>query len=700
MGFWESEPLTSIHEEILLSAGSSWHDVSQFPPAWFHSETAAAFRLRLIKAVQADFGEPDRNPLIVIKDPRVCRLIPLWREVLADLNASVQCVIPVRNPLEVAASLKRRDGFPESKSVLLWLRHFLTAERETRDLPRSFVSYDDLLTDWQAVADRIGRDLKLAWPSLSHQIEAQICNYLSTYWRHHKLDHAELFTRGEIPEWVKICFEWVMDATQGHIRAFDELDRVFEEFNVAAHAFMPMLWAETSRRERDVQEPSTQPEEVNAAQAEAAIREARAEREAAERAAHEAVASAQAQADAAIHRAIAERELMVDACAAKDAIVNNLTLEIERIAHESAAESANSTALSERLEDTEARLRCIEMSTFWQASLPVRQTLSLLPPSFRAVARRTARRMLSWQLVPKMREGLRARKQTDLGLACDFDALPTSASCKELAEPATVDVASVLSAAPRGRIAVVVHVHYPEIWPEISDALGCIPEEFDLFVSVTKALDEGATQRILAAFPHAYVAVFPDHGRDILPFLTFAATGVLNRYTLVCKLLTKRTPYRQDGTSWRTTPVDGVLGSQDKVERILKAFQSDQDLGIVVADGQVYGARPEHWIGNYNRVIELSVRLGWETLPNDILFPGGSIFWIRPVLLRPLVALKLSPGDFEPEPRRIDGTTAHAVERMVGVVCSESGMRIAESGALAASPLSPRNCPAPQMIAY
>jgi lipopolysaccharide biosynthesis protein len=50
-----------------------------------------------------------------------------------------------------------------------------------------------------------------------------------------------------------------------------------------------------------------------------------------------------------------------------------------------------------------------------------------------------------------------------------------------------------------------------------------------------------------------------------------------------------------------------------------------------------------------------------------------------------LRALHLTASDFEPEEGQVDGTTAHALERVIGLLAREAGLRIVERGQLAAA---------------
>jgi hypothetical protein len=237
-GFWEPRDIVDIHDEILASAGSYWHDVSRFPSSWFASDLARQFRERILAVLQEDFGD---SPLFVIKDPRLCRLVPLWLSILDDFGADPLFVLLVRNPLEVAASLKARDGFSAAKSMLLWLQHFLAAERDTRQTARSFVSYSALLHDWRATVDGVASDLDFVWPRRSHKVAAEIDDFLSLQHRHHAYPEDVVATRPDIVDWIKRAYDWALQATRGEHAAPELLDAISSELEAAELAFAPAL---------------------------------------------------------------------------------------------------------------------------------------------------------------------------------------------------------------------------------------------------------------------------------------------------------------------------------------------------------------------------------------------------------------------------------------------------------------------------
>ena len=146
-GFWEPAPVVRAHDRILEQLGTSWDG----PMPAGDSENGAWVG-ELAGLVREQFGDA---PVMAVKDPRASRLVPLWERVADALGRRLVCVIAVRHPDEVAASLAARDGFPREKSLRLWREYTLDAERSTRSLPRVVVSYDALLSDWRGQLARI-----------------------------------------------------------------------------------------------------------------------------------------------------------------------------------------------------------------------------------------------------------------------------------------------------------------------------------------------------------------------------------------------------------------------------------------------------------------------------------------------------------------------------------------------------------------
>ncbi|MEW9625036.1 sulfotransferase family protein [Rhodanobacter geophilus] len=184
LGFWENRGVVEIHEELLDVLGSSWHDVQPLPAGWLSTPAAIVARGKLFDTLRREFSNAS---LWAVKDPRLCRLLPLWQLVLNDLNVKAHAVFVVRHPDEVGRSLLARDGIPIAHTRLLWLQHLVEAEEATRDMSRVVISYDDLLRDWRECMQRMRNELPLQWPVSISEAHLSVEQFLNPRERHHKL---------------------------------------------------------------------------------------------------------------------------------------------------------------------------------------------------------------------------------------------------------------------------------------------------------------------------------------------------------------------------------------------------------------------------------------------------------------------------------------------------------------------------------
>jgi hypothetical protein len=180
-GYFEPWKIALLNDGRLRAGGAAWDDIFAFP---FKPLTTKAERTWLNRAealFEEEYGEV-RYPLL--KDPRVTVLMPFWRTVLTELDVGARCVIPVRHPLAVAGSLARRNGFAPEKSVLIWSAYMLAAEAYTRDLPRAFVSYDGLLSNWRGEVAKIETAHGAPLPKLTEAAGKAIDGFLTPELRH------------------------------------------------------------------------------------------------------------------------------------------------------------------------------------------------------------------------------------------------------------------------------------------------------------------------------------------------------------------------------------------------------------------------------------------------------------------------------------------------------------------------------------
>jgi hypothetical protein len=183
-GFWEHADIVDVHNRLLSALGSSWHDERDLPDRWWTRSDIEPFREELAQILLKDFAG---MPTWMVKDPRLCRLLPLWQPLFEKQWGKPNIIMILRRPSEVAQSLASRDGISEERAHLLWLQHMLDAERWTRNYPRALVTFDGLLGDWRSTVDRVASELRLDLPRNDPETQRRVEVFLEPQLRHHRL---------------------------------------------------------------------------------------------------------------------------------------------------------------------------------------------------------------------------------------------------------------------------------------------------------------------------------------------------------------------------------------------------------------------------------------------------------------------------------------------------------------------------------
>lgn len=247
----------------------------------------------------------------------------------------------------------------------------------------------------------------------------------------------------------------------------------------------------------------------------------------------------------------------------------------------------------------------------------------------------------------------------------------------------------------RAAHAIVLHIYYPDLWEEFAAKLEALEIAADIFVTLTYRGSEtmALAEDIRARFPGAVVLPLYNRGRDILPFLTLVNAGLLDGYRAIAKMHTKKSPHREDGELWRRHLVDGIL-PETGLARRLAAFEADAGAAFWVADGQHF-TDPKWWGSNFEEVRDLLRRVEIEATRKDLNFPAGSIYWLKAGMIDMLKALGLREEDFERESGQVDGTTAHVLERAIGMLAAAGGQTTRQATELdQGTPADPPEAPA------
>ncbi len=183
-GFWERRDVRVENDAVLRSANADWWKVADFNLDQVPDDASERFDANVQKIVH----DLDNHRPWVVKEPRLCLLFPMWRR---HVEKPV-CVLVHRSPIQIAHSLERRNGFPLSFGVALWERYVLDSISASADLPRIFVSYEQIMADPVGQADRMLHDLTSAGvDGLYRPQKADIESFVSSDLFHHRHSDEE-----------------------------------------------------------------------------------------------------------------------------------------------------------------------------------------------------------------------------------------------------------------------------------------------------------------------------------------------------------------------------------------------------------------------------------------------------------------------------------------------------------------------------
>jgi glycosyltransferase involved in cell wall biosynthesis len=239
-GYFESEQIRTVHDRLLMAAGTSWFNLERIADEWFQSTQAATFVDEIVDAIGQDFGDA---ALFVVKDPRMCRLMPVWRKVLDRIGAQPRIAITLRNPLEVAGSLNRRDGLPIAYGCLLWLGHVIEAERVTRGERRVFKSYDDLLLNPVRTAEYVAAQLGIDGLPVNKDSARAIADFVDPALRHNVAGVEELDLSIAFYPWLLEAYQALADLARdpNDEAAQKRLDDIRAFFDPAVASLAPLF---------------------------------------------------------------------------------------------------------------------------------------------------------------------------------------------------------------------------------------------------------------------------------------------------------------------------------------------------------------------------------------------------------------------------------------------------------------------------
>ncbi len=236
------------------------------------------------------------------------------------------------------------------------------------------------------------------------------------------------------------------------------------------------------------------------------------------------------------------------------------------------------------------------------------------------------------------------------------------------------------------KIAIQAHVFYEDLFEDLLKQLMVIPYSYDLYVSTDTEQKKSKLIDMLNkfSFQNYSVEVFPNKGRDIYPMLIQMKERI-DQYEYLLHIHTKKTITQDYGDEWRNYLWHNLLGSSANVKNIFFEFGTHRQIGIIypIIYYKVFDqlVNPYGSVGKSNQKnLELlcsRLHISKDKLQPNMTFPVSSMFWARTDAIRELFSIN-DLLDFANECGQVDGTMAHAVERIFDLLAEKNGYETLE----------------------
>jgi hypothetical protein len=220
-GYFEGIRVMQINDAFLSDISTNWDDTRFSVP--IAEEVIEKYLPEVIKFIEEEFSF---SKIFAIKDPRLCITFPLWERALKEIEIDIKIIFPYRNPLEIARSLKLRNGFSAEKSLLLWAKYILQAEHLSRPYSRHFVGFSEFLNNTTNELAEMANFVGLK-PDSTAMKEVQD-SFLEKKLKHHNLDATNI--ADNLPQFMQALIGFVQKNSFSSVAA-QEFDRIYNDFS-------------------------------------------------------------------------------------------------------------------------------------------------------------------------------------------------------------------------------------------------------------------------------------------------------------------------------------------------------------------------------------------------------------------------------------------------------------------------------------
>ncbi|MEA2737036.1 MAG: hypothetical protein QOH05_343, partial [Acetobacteraceae bacterium] len=183
-GHWERLEIVNTHDRILQFLDRDYYSplhAHAFPPGWWAEPPVRVARNELAAWLRQRIGD---SPRFGFKDPRTCRMMPMWKEIFSDVGLEPRYVFCVRDPRQVGRSIADRDHLAYDDSEYRWMVYNAHAVVTVGEAPVCVVPYEAWFADPAPILARMAALTHAPMHPDDPELKAAVADVIDSNLRH------------------------------------------------------------------------------------------------------------------------------------------------------------------------------------------------------------------------------------------------------------------------------------------------------------------------------------------------------------------------------------------------------------------------------------------------------------------------------------------------------------------------------------
>ena len=182
-GHWERLELVALHDRMLALCNrayfTSLHDLA-LPEAWWADPQIQTVKREILGFLQRRIGSMPFG----FKDPRTARLLPVWNQIFRELNLAPKFVLCLRNPAQVARSVRDRDHLDPQIGEYRWFVYLTDILQYIGKQEFCLIEYEDWFNKPGRNLGKLQQFLEIEWPGTKADLHLTVSEIIDGELRH------------------------------------------------------------------------------------------------------------------------------------------------------------------------------------------------------------------------------------------------------------------------------------------------------------------------------------------------------------------------------------------------------------------------------------------------------------------------------------------------------------------------------------